>query len=51
MLSDLGHYSSLFLVQRATGGWRPVISLSALNHNVTLQDRDGCVGSGVDQER
>ena len=28
---DLGFYSRLFLVEKATGGWRPVIDLSPLN--------------------
>ena len=27
----LGFYSRLFLVEKATGGWRPVIDLSSLN--------------------
>ena len=27
----LGFYSRLFLVEKATGGWRPVIDLSPLN--------------------
>ena len=30
-----GYYCRLFLVQKVTGGWRPVI-LSGLNHHVTL---------------
>ena len=32
-----GFYSRLFLVEKATGGWRPVIDLSTLN---TVQDGD-----------
>ena len=28
---SLGFYSRLFLVEKATGGWRPVIDLSPLN--------------------
>ena len=31
-----GFYSSLFLVEKATGGWRPVIDLSHLNDFVQL---------------
>ena len=30
----LGFYSRLFLVEKATGGWRPVIDLSPLNEFV-----------------
>ena len=32
----LGFYSRLFLVEKATGGWRPVIDLSPLNGFVQL---------------
>ena len=32
----LGFYSRLFLVEKATGGWRPVIDLSPLNRFVRL---------------
>ena len=31
-----GYYNRLFLVQKMTGGWRPVINLSALSYYVTL---------------
>ena len=30
-----GFYSRLFLVEKASGGWRPVIDLSALNEFIT----------------
>ena len=33
----LGFYSSLFLVQKVTGGWHPVIGLLALNRFVTFR--------------
>ena len=31
---DPGFYSCLFLVEKASGGWRPVIDLSPLNEFV-----------------
>ena len=31
----LGYYSCLFLLQKATGRWRLVIDLLALNHDLT----------------
>ena len=33
--SDPGFYSRLFVVAKASGGWRPVIDLSPLNRSVT----------------
>ena len=30
--STLGYYSRMFVVTKASGGWRPIIDLSALNH-------------------
>ena len=42
----LGFYSCFFLVQKLTGGWRPVINLSTLNVNVTLPSSDGDSGIG-----
>ena len=33
---DPGFYSRLFLVEKATGGWRPVIDLSPLNKFIPL---------------
>ena len=33
-LPSLGYYSLLFVVPKATGGWRPIIDLSPLNHFV-----------------
>ena len=33
---SLGFYSLLFLVQKATGGWKPIIDLFTLNSYVTL---------------
>ena len=32
----LGYYGRMFLLQEASGGWRPVISLSSLNNFATL---------------
>ena len=29
-----GYYSRMFVVSKASGGWRPIIDLSALNHHV-----------------
>ena len=29
-----GYYSRMFVVPKATGGWRPIIDLSVLNHSV-----------------
>ena len=31
-----GYYSNLLLVQKVTGRWRPIISLSVLSHYVTI---------------
>ena len=36
---ELGYYSRIFLVEKATGGWRPVIDLSLLNQSVKLWPR------------
>ena len=39
-----GYYSRLFLVERVTGGWRPVADLSSLkwvHHADEIQDEDG----------
>ena len=32
--SSPGYYSRVFVVSKATGGWRPIIDLSVLNHLV-----------------
>ena len=29
-----GYYSRMFVVQKASGAWRPIIDLSMLNHHV-----------------
>ena len=35
MLPDTpGFYSNVFLVRKASGGWRPVIDLKQLNHHI-----------------
>ena len=47
-----GFYSHLFLVEKATGGWRPVIDPSHLNDFVQLtpvQDGNSCFGAVICQ--
>ena len=49
-----GFYSRLFLVEKATGGWRPVIDLSHLNDFVpadAVQDGNSRFGAVVCSER
>ena len=45
---DRGYYSCLFLVQKVTGRWHPVINLSSLNDYITFtefkMETDWCWG-------
>ena len=44
-----GFYSRLFLVEKATGGWRPVIDLSHLNDLNAVQDGNSRFGAVICQ--